>query len=622
MWPRRRGSSSPNRLTGSRWLPSAIATLASSAAWARIGGGEHFDSGTSNTTDLSGLIELLLWLVFKAPWVGIPLLLLVVGYVLYQRSKGEGSTRRALELAEAERRTATSSEHAANWLSALKSKDPQFDLLPLLDRVRRLFLELQESWFRRELEPVRRYLSDGMYQRLATQLAILDRQGVRDALAEPRVIDLQLIGLEQTPSFDTVHVRVTATLRDTDVPASTADDEARAAAQRRAPERFVEVWSFLRRPGAQSRPGDDGFGGACPACGAPFTGGAANRCEHCGAIVNSGTHDWVLAEITQGSAYAASHELADGLARARQSDPDLSTEVLEDRASLVFWRWIEAQVRGDTRALKKLVAPDFSEQLEAEFQRLAAAGRQRVFLECTLGAALTRSFSLSHERELVQVELRWSAKVGVVDRGASPQGLPTQPFRSVLVLERRAGATTRTAHGLSTCRCPTCSAPLSDNGQPDCEYCGTRLSGGEEDWVLGAMMGWEAWLGTEDRTRRPAPAAARVPDRDERERLVYLLAVVARADGTIDRRERALLRMTADRWGVPWANVELALAAGPGLGEKLLARGSAAAEAFMRELVAMARVDGRIDVNERRMLDAAAAHLGMQAYLGELLAPR
>lgn len=127
--------------------------------------------------------------------------------------------------------------------------------------------------------------------------------------------------------------------------------------------------------------------------------------------------------------------------------------------------------------------------------------------------------------------------------------------------------------------------------------------------------GWEWWKakGGKPATPNVAPAAAKVPDKDERERLVYLMAAMAMADGVVDEKERALLKMASDRWSVPWANVELALNAPPtSMFNKLLVKGSSEAEAFMRELVAVAMADGKIDSKEKKMLEAAAAHLGVQ----------
>jgi predicted lipid-binding transport protein (Tim44 family)/tellurite resistance protein len=610
-----------------RYFPALVVALGALPALARSGGGEHFDSGRSSSSDGGGgdggaLVELLVWLVFSHPAIGIPVLIIVaVAWAMHQRSQGDRSTRRALDRVEATRRTSVSASSVERWVSALKARDPQFELVPFLDRTRGLFLETQEAWFKRDLEPVRRFLSDATFQRLAVQLRILDAQGVRDAIALPHVVDLQIIGLEQTEFFDTVHVRVHAQAHDADAPADATDEQARALAMKQPPEPFVEVWSFVRKPGVTTKVGVAPSRGACPNCGAPFEGGASNRCTHCSAIVNSGTYDWVLAEITQGSEYAASHEVAEGLAGLRQTDPGLSTEMLEDRASLAFWKWVEAQVTGDASRLAKLATPEFRGALEAELSSLNCSGKRKVFLECAVGAVDTRRLSSDADVELASVELRWSARLGVVKEGAKPGALPSQPQRWVLVLQRRAGAASATDNGMATNRCPQCHAPLSDNGETSCEYCGAALASGAQDWVVRDFGGWEWWRTTLGASSgaSPRPVAARVPDREERERLVYLMAAMAMADGEVSPKERGLLKLAADRWGVPWANVELALNAGPALFGRLLARGSAEAEAFLHQLIEVALVDGKIDAKERRMLEAAAGRLGLEARLPELL---
>ncbi len=607
-----------------RGLGTAWAVLPA-AALARVGGSEHYNSGRSSggDGDMSGLVDILIWLVIKEPCIGIPLVLIVIGVAIYvRRQQGDGSTRKALDRVEAERRTTVSASAVTTWVTALKLKDGGFELLPFFDRTKKLFIEVQNAWFARNLEPVRRYLSDATFQRLSTQLKLMDLQGVRDAIAEPQVLDLQIIGLEQNAFFDTVHVRVKATLRDTDVPNSYSDQQARAEAMKQAPDAFVEVWSFVRKPGAQTKANDDGFQGTCPNCGAPFAGGAANTCEYCKAIVNSGNYDWVVAEITQASEYANSEQMAEGLARIRQTDPGLSTEALEDRASLAFWRWVEAQVTGDATKLAKLATPDYLQGFTAELQQLKAKNQRKWFLECAVGAVNTRLLSTEAPDDLASIELRWSAKIGVGPLGQRPPSLPSQPQRWVLVLQRKSTAQTVTANGVATNRCPTCQAPLSDNGQPSCEYCGTMLASGERDWVIRDFGGWEWWQTNYAQAGlgyRPNTAAQRVPDKEERERLVYVMAAMAMADGVVDAGERKLLKMAADRWGVPWANVELALNAGPGLFEKLMARGSVEAEVFLQQLVDMAMIDGKIDGREKRLLQLASKHLGITEKLEPMI---
>jgi uncharacterized membrane protein YebE (DUF533 family) len=71
---------------------------------------------------------------------------------------------------------------------------------------------------------------------------------------------------------------------------------------------------------------------------------------------------------------------------------------------------------------------------------------------------------------------------------------------------------------------------------------------------------------------------------------------------------------------VPSENVEMALKADPALFERLVPSPGRGGEAFLRSLVQLALVDGKVDRHERRMLESAAARLGLTEKLPELLA--
>ncbi len=610
-------------------LVLSLVVLTAINAFARIGGGENFDSGNSSNDsggggDASFIVDILLWLIIRHPAVGIPLTIcVVIGYFVWKRmNDGDTSTRKAIDKAEAERRTSVSASAVEGWVAALKAKDPNFDLMKFFDRTKREFLELQDAWFKRNLEPVRKYLSDATFQRLVTQLKLMELLGVRDAIADPQVVDLQLIGLEQNDSYDSVHIRVTAQLCDDDAPANFTDEQALALARKKKPEQFTEVWTFVRKPGTQTKVEGDTSQGKCPNCGAPFEGGAANTCEFCGAIVNSGNYDWVLAEITQGSQFQPHPMVPEGFAKARQSDPSLTTEALEDRASLLFWKWVESQTLSDAGRLAKVAVPAFQAEVKSGIDHLTAQGKQKFFVECAVGGVNTQQLTQANGKDIAAVEIKWSAKIGIGPKGGKPPALPSQPQRYVMLLERASGAMTSADHGMSTNRCPNCAAPLTDNGQPSCEFCGALLSSGEKDWVMQDFGSWEWWRskGGQPATSRASPAAQKVPDKDERERLVYLMCAMAMSDGVVDAKEKALLKMASDRWGVPWANVELALNAPPNsMFNKLIVKGSTEAESFLRELVQVALADGKVDAKEKKMLEAAAAHLGLSGRLGEFL---
>ncbi|CAM3733578.1 TIM44-like domain-containing protein [Corallococcus sp. ZKHCc1 1396] len=616
-------------------------------ALARGGGGEHYTSGRDRGGGGGGdglplwLLFDLVRMIFLYPKVTLPLLLVGGGlYWLYKRNlHPTATTRRALDQREAEVRTEVSSRDVQGWVNALKLKDPSFELQPTLDKVRWLFLELQKSWFRRDMTPVRPFLSDATWQRFNVQLELMRAQGVRDALADMEVQDVQLIGLHQTNWYDSIHVRVRASIRDTDVPADQTDAQAMAAAKKVAAESFTEVWTFVRKPGAQTRIGEDLFQGKCPNCGAPYKGGASNTCGFCDAVVNSGNYDWTLAEITQGVEHVRHHKQVDGLMQARADDPALNLEMLEDRASLLFWKWIDAQSRNETKRLSKVANAEAITRLSSELDELGKRGRRRVFLECAVGAVDVRALEVHPGSfDEAQVEIRWSARMGIGPVNERPPSLPTVPQRWVFTLVRRHGAKTNTDTGMSTDRCPQCNAPTTNTGANTCEFCGTVLGNGERDWVLASALPFESWNVRQD--QRHSAASARhqqaraeergavvapaegdrvMTDQKERERLLYMMASIAASDGDVSNAERKLLKLCAERWSVSWANVEMALNAGPQLFERLVPRGSPEAEVFLRHIVEMALVDGRIDRKERKMLEIAAQHLGLESRLPELL---
>ncbi len=617
-----------------------ILVLAPALAFARVGGGEHYTSPSSDGgsggdgDDISGLVFFLFELAFRYPKIGVPLLVIfVIGYVVIQKSRDPGSrTQRAIQQAEAARRTVVAPSHVHGWVNALRLRDPGFEVEALYGKVRTLFMEVQQAWFVRDMEKVRPFLSDATFHRLTGQLDLLKRQGVRDAIADVQILDVGLIGLEQSEWFDTIHLRIRAQMRDTDVPADTSDEQAIAAARRAPVEAFTEVWSFVRKPGVKTKIGEDLYQGKCPHCGAPFNGGATNSCEYCGAVVNSGNYDWTLAEITQGVEHTPHYAQVDGLLEARTSDPALNLESLEDRASLIFWRWISAQSHAEPRELAKLATPTYVSALGTQLDALRNQGKRKVFLECAVGGVTVRSLRPAQgEYDEAHVEIRWSARMGVVGlEEKAPQFAPV-PQRWVFVLVRMAGATTRTDNGMSTHRCPQCNAPLSASLSTTCDYCGAELSLGARDWVLREALSWDAWQGKDARRYNAAVAsgAARakaakssgdgVLDAAERERLLFVMAAVANADGEVDEKERALLRMCAQRWGVEWPRLESALNAGIDSASINVPKGSPEAESVLRAVVQMALVDGKVDRKERQMLESVSRHLGLDQRLAGLL---
>jgi len=449
---------------------AAMTALSATSAWARPGGGQDYRGSSPGSSGGSASVRHSVAPSTAAgdaneegdgsanPWVVVPpLLLFIAGFFIF--------VVRDTRSAPAARGSGQAGAPAPTPPVPPALADTRFQ-----SRARALFEALNAAWMRRDLSPVRTRLSDATFQRLTTQLRLLQAQGLRNATSDWALQELRAVASEQDRTFDTLHVHVRAQGRDRDVPSHLEDDEARAAANEAPLHPYEERWTFLRRRDASVASDADG---ACPGCGAPLELGETAACAHCKAIVNSGKYDWVLAEMTQAVEARAPAPLPPGADALREQDPGFSRQVLEDRASLLFWRWVQAQATQDTRVLAKVATPEFLEQVASDISGRAP----RSFQQCAVGAVALTALRLELETQHAFLEVRWS-----VERS---------PRRSVLELRRSAGAQTPEA-SLSTARCPACSGPLGDNGQPTCEYCGELLAASPRDWVLAGVVAQRA----------------------------------------------------------------------------------------------------------------------------------
>ncbi|HMY60014.1 MAG TPA: hypothetical protein PK472_17250, partial [Pseudomonadota bacterium] len=279
--------------------------------------------------------------------------------------------------------------------------------------------------------------------------------------------------------WDTVHVKIVGEARDRDVSVSLSPSEALSQTKKAELGQYHEVWSFVRRRGKHSKKGIPALEGKCPSCGADLPLGEVVKCEYCKALVNSGEHDWVLAEITQPEEWRAEPAVGDisGLDELRERDPQVSRQEIEDRASVMFWKWIEAKATGKLDKLNRFcVKPPTTEtdrsELSLEPSKLS---------QVAVGSAELESVLTGGEQDYAYVEIMWSASV---------DGREPMTFTHVLALGR--SATAKSRRGMSSLDCPECGGALAGSDAVTCQYCGTKLAGGKHEWALFAVQGGEA----------------------------------------------------------------------------------------------------------------------------------
>jgi len=484
-------------------------------------------------------------------------------------------------------------------LQLLQAHDPNLTEASIVDRVRRMSDILRDAWMAGNMQPARPFMSDGCFSRFQVQLELMRTEGVRNVMSDTQVMFVTLEAVQTHPPLDIVHVRFTAQGRDATVPINSTGPQIQNALASTQVTPYTEIWSLVRKQGAQTKQSADAVGKACPSCGAPFQqgGGEIVTCPYCKALVCSGEHDWVLAEITQLSEWHPdSAEEVPGLEGLRETDLGATRETLEDRASYLFWKWIQSGRMQNAAPLRKAATPELlgrggwdGAQIAQGARDIAVGGADVVLCDVAQG----------EPQDYVYVNVFWSARFA---EGAEPF-----PRQSTLRLARKAATSTKLS--MTQVVCPNCGGPLVETDDPRCSHCGQDVVATGQVWALDAV----AAPGSAQPRHAVGSAAALgflVPDiRDPRERMV-LFSQMAQlmVSGGMKKDEKRLLTECGKRWGIPEELVSRALA-----GQMVAQGGSAIAspEWFLSGLVSAALIDGTIDAAERDTLQRACQSLNL-----------
>ncbi len=580
------------------------------------GGGGH--SGGGGGGDSEGLFWVLYWLVrfaIEVPVLGVPLLIFIVVVFLLGTRKGWWKHQeRVIERARPQRQAFVSSVVAGQ----LKERDPAFDERRFLARVENAFRKAQSSWCAQNLEPIRSFVSDGVYERFSLQIEEqkLDdwRQGMDNLTCGP----LTLLHLESGTHFDTLSVRIDFGSQIHRLEMATGKRISGSELERGS---FAECWSFVRRRGSRSQGKDGLMEGMCPNCGAPLAMNQSAVCGQCDCLVRSGQFDWVLSEITQMSEWRPTRAATvPGLAAFMETDEGFDAQMLEDRASIAFWRKCAADRLGQVEPLTRLATAKLCEDYAA---RLVSKGPQtRVYMsDCAVGSVNLLAVLADSAVDRAVVEVVWDGRRSSVAPNGKRVLEPTRTLRrTLLVFSRKSGEQTRLDDTFTTATCRSCGAHDAGGTKPDCSYCGAPRTGDASTWLVSEI----ANRGTSDADpilaeiekckvqpeSIPQLIAKLRPSPESAAGLLEWAAVLVRADGAVDERERRAVHALAKRLEVRPERVEDILAEGRApIGPD--ARDREEALAWFASLVELAFEDGSLSRVERGFLTQAADRLNI-----------
>lgn len=350
-----------------------------------------------------------------------------------------------------------------------------------LDRqkVQASFMNIQFAWQYKDLKPVRKWISDGVYQRYNAQFVMMNKLSQVNKLSNIRINGIQVAKTGVDGNYQTADVAISFTMNDEFI-----SDKYPSFNERFMDDSDTEYWKFIKRKDANAA-GNLYDNNNCPKCGAPFETsiGEISRCSSCGTLTNNATYDWVLSEITQADDYNPSNgfETNAELHELTKNDSLFSVQRLEDIASNIFMQIMPVLTGDDPKRLSRFADKETTAKILEEKAKQGDFVFDRLYLnEVILSDFNTNNSRLNLEFSLTATfqRVRAGQKLTWIDTE-----MVTSPF-SLVLSKNLSGLQTAKKETVYSFECSNCGAPYGDTTNDVCPYCGEAVIDLNRNWVL------------------------------------------------------------------------------------------------------------------------------------------
>ncbi len=496
------------------WLTALCVLLLTSPTLARLGGGQGFSGGGGGGGGFGGGggsgfsggggsgggdggdLILLIYLIIEYPLISLPLIAIFVGYHIYRYknrppsgSVGGGSSavftrQRALRVQKA-------------W-DVLREQDQNFSVALFRDFVYTLYAKLHVARGDGSLDRYKPYVSKPAQVTLSRIVGNVPVNQVKDVIVGG--MSVMSVVRPEGPV-------VTATIRFESNYTECFEGKEHSFYT-------VEMWHLSRKthllspePQAITRIG-------CPACGSALEFDAEGACQHCGRQVEPGTQHWqvrgiqVLQRQTRGPILTSDVPEV-GTERPTIKAPDLKEQHDRLLAENPGLDWDKVHARFTTIFMELQTA-----WTEQDWQRARPYETDSLFQNHLFWIRQYQQQKLRNVLEQIQFERMVPVKVrsdrfydaitcrvyaSVIDytvdeHGERVCGNKTHPrrFSEYWTFIRGRGAKPNPHDARN---CPSCGAPLKISMAGVCEYCDSKVTSGEFDWVLSTIEQDETYAG-------------------------------------------------------------------------------------------------------------------------------
>ena len=495
--------------------------------WARVGGGGSYSgggghggsggSGGGGGGAIIGVVRILVWLTIEYPAVGVPVDIVVVGFIVYRIARRGSKSAETFSSASVETSTAAMAfplglDNAAPRLESfsrefaqLRKFDPNFSEIVFTDFCYALYGKAHDARGHgaQALDQFSPYLSE------AARKSLLQRnpKGLKEVkgviVGGMRVADMG--GLE-TPTVNIILLFETNYTEVVSANGGTATEMSYYVRER---------WHLERKRDVLSPPPAQATALHCPKCGAPLQKDTVGACAFCGTKIESGEFQWYVRGIGLLSTEAKGPLLTSDVPEVgtdlpsvvqpnfreiriefEKNNPTFSWGEFQARARLIF---DELQAAWSTLNWERARPHETDNLFQMHQYWIDAYKRQHLrnaLDQCTITAL--QPVKIKEDQFYNSITLRIGAQgydYTVDERGnvvsGSKSNLRSWSEYWTFIRSRNA----KPAPAKADLNCPNCGAPLKVNNAGVCEFCGGKITSGEFDWVLSRIEQDESYAG-------------------------------------------------------------------------------------------------------------------------------
>ena len=180
-------------------------------------------------------------------------------------------------------------------ISTLMERDPNFSPEDLKEWLQNLYIKMQDCCTNRDVEPIRPYFADALWQQFDRQMKQLKAMHRTNRVERVAVLSVDLRGCYQDKNEDVIIAEIYARITD-----YTVDDETgKVVLGSKTQEKFMTYEYALSRPiGKMTEAYHEGVTDRhCPNCGAPLSVNESIKCPYCDSVLSFSDHDWTVYSI-------------------------------------------------------------------------------------------------------------------------------------------------------------------------------------------------------------------------------------------------------------------------------------------------------------------------------------